>query len=185
VRRDWFVELGGFDTARFPRPQIEDIELGYRIRDRGGRIVLDPAIQGTHLKRWTLGAMVRTDIRDRGLPWMRLLLERRGGTRASLNIGWRERAKVGIAAVALASLVPAVLLREGWPLLLMLGLIGLLVVVSFPTYRWFAAERGGGFALAVVPLHLLYYAGSAVAAVGGVLLYALGRGRFSLRKAGP
>ncbi|MBA2291737.1 MAG: glycosyltransferase family 2 protein, partial [Gemmatimonadales bacterium] len=62
VRRDAFRRVGGFDTARFPRPQIEDIDLGYRLRDLGGRILLDPRIQGTHLKRWTLSAMWRTDL---------------------------------------------------------------------------------------------------------------------------
>jgi len=80
IRRDAFEAVGGFDTARFPRPQIEDIELGYRLRERGGRIRLDPSIQGTHLKRWSLWPMFRTDFRDRGVPWMRLLMERRGRT---------------------------------------------------------------------------------------------------------
>jgi hypothetical protein len=84
-----FLAIGGFDTVRFPRPQIEDIELGYRLRDAGGRIVLDPTVQGTHLKQWTFWRMLRTDVIDRGIPWMRLLLERRGRTRTSLNTGRR------------------------------------------------------------------------------------------------
>jgi hypothetical protein len=83
VRRDAFARIGGFDTVRFPRPQIEDIDLGYRLRDAGGRIVLDPTIEGTHLKRWTLRGMLRTDLLDRGIPWMRLLLERRDRTAAA------------------------------------------------------------------------------------------------------
>ena len=48
VRTRAFVAVGGFDEARYPRPQIEDIELGYRLRDQGGRILLRPEIQGTH-----------------------------------------------------------------------------------------------------------------------------------------
>src|SRR5690606_37188404 len=96
-----FTAAGGFDTLRFPRPQIEDIELGYRLRDRGGRILLDPAIEGTHLKRWHLWQMLRTDVRDRGIPWMRLLLERRGKTTGTLNTGLEEHFKVaGTAAAA-------------------------------------------------------------------------------------
>ncbi|MCZ6506425.1 MAG: glycosyltransferase family A protein, partial [Acidobacteria bacterium] len=31
VRRETFLRLGGFDAGRFPRPSIEDIELGYRM----------------------------------------------------------------------------------------------------------------------------------------------------------
>jgi glycosyltransferase involved in cell wall biosynthesis len=38
VRRALFLAVGGFDAARFPRPSIEDIELGYRLRRAGHRI---------------------------------------------------------------------------------------------------------------------------------------------------
>jgi GT2 family glycosyltransferase len=54
IRRSVFVGVGGFDAARFPRPSIEDIELGNRLRIAGHRIRLDREIQGTHLKRWGL-----------------------------------------------------------------------------------------------------------------------------------
>ena len=60
VRRDVFAAVGGFDAARYPHPSIEDIELGGRLAARG-RILLDPAMQGTHLKEWTLRSMVTTD----------------------------------------------------------------------------------------------------------------------------
>src|SRR5690349_19173197 len=76
VRRDAFLDAGGFDEKRFPRPSIEDIELGDRLRRQGARIVLDPEIQGKHLKRWTLASMTTTDLLDRGVPWLRLILER-------------------------------------------------------------------------------------------------------------
>jgi hypothetical protein len=61
VRRTIFLDVGGFDAARFPRPSIEDIELGYRLRRAGHRILLDKGLQGTHLKRWGLVSMIRTD----------------------------------------------------------------------------------------------------------------------------
>ena len=44
----------GFDAARFRRPSIEDIELGYRLARAGYRIRLDRDLQCTHLKRWRL-----------------------------------------------------------------------------------------------------------------------------------
>src|SRR3989442_4923268 len=75
IRRHTFEEVRGFDAARFPRPSIEDIELGYRLRAAGHRIRLDPRLQGTHLKRWTLGSILRTDIAQRALPWSRLILK--------------------------------------------------------------------------------------------------------------
>ena len=52
--------VDGFDARRYPRPSIEDVELGGRLSGRG-RLVLDPALQGTHLKEWTLASMVVTD----------------------------------------------------------------------------------------------------------------------------
>ncbi|MES2304442.1 MAG: glycosyltransferase family 2 protein [Gemmatimonadota bacterium] len=171
VRRDAFEAIGGFDTVRFPRPQIEDIELGYRLRDRGGRILLDPDIQGTHLKRWRLGAMLRTDFRDRGLPWMRLLLERRGHTAPTLNTGRAEQFRVACAGVGLAALVAALVLRNGVLGIIGVLLFGALTIANLDTYRWFAAERGVGFAVLVVPLHLAYYVSNALAAALGIAQY--------------
>jgi len=48
IRRDVFVELGGFDP-HYTRPSIEDIELGYRLRAAGLRIRLAKHLQVTHL----------------------------------------------------------------------------------------------------------------------------------------
>ena len=68
VRRQAFLDLGGFDANTYKRPCVEDIEFGLRLSDAGGRILLDPAIQGTHQKRWSLGSMVVTDIGQRAIP---------------------------------------------------------------------------------------------------------------------
>lgn len=68
MRRGAFQAVGGFDEQRFPHASIEDIDLGMRLVASGGRIVLDPSIQGTHLKRWTLANMVRTDFLRPGIP---------------------------------------------------------------------------------------------------------------------
>lgn len=111
VRRDVFAAAGGFKEA-FTRPSIEDIELGYRLRADGHRIRLLKEMQCTHLKRWTLVSMVRTDILLRGAPWVALLL-RFPNVPADLNLGWRSRlATVGTGLLALC--VPALLwLRPG------------------------------------------------------------------------
>ena len=74
VDRATFLAVGGFDAERFVQPSIEDIELGYRLRARGGRILLRAEAQCTHLKHWTAREAVRTDILRRPLPWSRLLL---------------------------------------------------------------------------------------------------------------
>lgn len=171
VRRDAFHAVNGFDTTRFSRPQIEDIELGYRLRDRGGQIILDPTIQGTHLKRWTLTAMMRTDILDRGIPWTRLLLERRGRNATGLNTGVTEQVKVALAGLALVTLGAAAVLATPRFVLPGMALLGLLVLGNWRAFWWYRRTRGIGFALATVPLMLNHYICCAVAAGLGILGY--------------
>ncbi len=160
VRTNDFRAVGGFDASVYPRPQIEDIELGYRLRARRGRIVLDPGIQGTHLKRWRLVDILRTDVMDRGIPWMRLMIRwsrtasRREG---SLSVRRLEKVKTGLVGVALATLGLGVLLIR--PMWIAVGCVTLAAVIllNWPTYAWFARLRGWGFAWRVVPMNLLYY----------------------------
>jgi GT2 family glycosyltransferase len=114
IRREVFAAAGGFSEA-FTRPSIEDIELGYRLRAAGHRIRLLKDMQCTHLKRWTLGNMIRTDILLRGVPWVGLL-RRFPDVPADLNLGWRARLAtactglLGLSVLALLWLRPAALL---------------------------------------------------------------------------
>jgi glycosyltransferase involved in cell wall biosynthesis len=178
VRSSAFSAAGGFDEARYPRPQIEDIELGYRLRDRGFRAFICPEIQGAHLKRWRFWGALRTDLLDRAIPWVLLLLERDRITRpAGLNLRRGEPVKIAMVCAALVLLLIAVV-SPRQDLLLAAGLALIAVVVSnFAMYRWFARRRGGLFALAVVPFNLLYYALSGVAVLGGLGLHLLRRRR--------
>ena len=58
IRRDVFLAFGGFDPRLYPRPAIEDIELGYRLTRAGHRIVLARDVLATHMKRWSLVEMI-------------------------------------------------------------------------------------------------------------------------------
>ena len=175
VRRGDFLNAGGFNEARPPR-HIEDVELGYRLRERGARIVLRPEIEATHLRRWTWLGSLRTDVLDRGLPWVRLLFERRRLTRpGNLNLRRGERFKAVLVGAAFPLLVLGAALAK--PALLAAAGIAALVVVlaNLPLYRWFARRRGTWFALAVIPMNLWYYLlGDFCVALGG-MLYLLGR----------
>jgi GT2 family glycosyltransferase len=149
VRRDAFLAIGGFDERSFPRPSIEDIELGMRLVDRGGRIVLDPLVQGKHLKGWTLEGMIRTDFAARGAPWVELLLSRGSGSTA-LNLGWRHRMS---AAASLALLVTAS--RRKVPP--SMALLVLILILNHSFYRMLLRRRGPAFAAAALPLHVLHH----------------------------
>ena len=154
IRREIFLAVGGFDAERFPRPSIEDIELGVRLRRAGHRILLDREIQGTHLKRWKLGAVIRTDITCRAIPWSRLILASREAPN-DLNLERGQRVSVALVVLA-AALLPLALWRVG---LLVLPLAALLtaVVLNRGLFAFLGRQRGLGFATACVPLHLLYF----------------------------
>jgi glycosyltransferase involved in cell wall biosynthesis len=171
MRRACFTDAGGFDERI---SQMEDIELGYRVRAIGHRILLRPEIQATHLKRWTIRSMVQTDLFGRGVTWMRLHLEQRHrGRPSTLNIRPAEKLYTLLTGFAGCALLLAGGLRE--PLWLVPAIAALVVVLAgnAPLFRWFAGVRGWWFALRIIPLRLLYYALNSVAAPIGWLWHTL------------
>ena len=180
VRRSAFLAAGMFDEQRFPRPQIEDIELGYRLVANGDRILLRPEIQGTHLKHWTLRRMLVTDFKDRAVPWMLLLLERgNAGRPGTLNVRHTEKILTALMGVALAGIaVAAVLVDPRW-LLLSLACIVCVILGNLTLLRWFAERRGVRFALAVIPLRLAFYIVSGTGAVWAMFVHITGWRRIS------
>ena len=165
VRSDAFAAVGMFDEWHFPRHQIEDFELGHRLRQYAHRVVMRPDIRSTHMKRWTLREMIAADLHDRMVTWMRLF-DRRA-------VRWeRARDPVNAALAWLALALTVVAIRADWPLLLVAAGVCLAVVLRnyLPQHRFFVRERGLAFALAVIPLELLSYLVSGVAVVVGWLL---------------
>jgi len=214
IRKDVFVELGGFSST-YERPSIEDIELGYRLRDAGYRIRLLKTMLGTHLKHWKFRDMVRTDIFQRGVPWVALLWQYRSAP-SDLNLNWRARTAT-ISAALLAATVLLLLIsghfkalvpilawllaaalcsrltrfsdaeKSGneWksPLALSIGIFIPLLSLAWVQDAWallpltliaviawaqndfyrLLSERGGiGFAIAVLPLQVLFFMGCAL-----------------------
>lgn len=77
VRRGPFLAVGGFDPEATRSADVEDIELGYRLSAAGYAITLDPTLQVRHHKRYTLGALIRSDLGHRAIPWTQTMLENR------------------------------------------------------------------------------------------------------------
>jgi glycosyltransferase involved in cell wall biosynthesis len=174
VRREVFHEAGRYDEWHFPRPQIEDIELGHRIREAGHRILLRPEIQCTHLKRWTLKGVVLTDVRDRGVPWMRLLLQQGTGAHSRvLNLRAMEKVNTALGGLALLSLALAVVFRRWMWLWAVVVWLVTVMVSNRELYGFFVRMRGIGFAIGVLPLHLLYYLLNGFSALWGWALHHL------------
>jgi Glycosyl transferase family 2 len=173
VRRDVLLGLGGFDETSYPRASVEDIELGSRLHRSGGRILLDPAIQGKHLKTWTLPRMMETDLLDRGVPWLRLLLD--GGSSSSvLNLGWRHRIGAGGAVVLVAALA-----RRNFQLAAALALALLVLDAEFYGLLW--RRRGMKLLAAGLPLHLVHRLTSVAAVPVALTTHLLARRRSARR----
>lgn len=103
VRRTVFLAQGGFSTA-YRRPAVEDIEFGMRLFRAGGKLRLDRAIQATHLKRWSLFTLIRTDTLGRAAPWTELLLRHRQ-LPDDLNLRWTQRLSVVFSVLLALALV--------------------------------------------------------------------------------
>jgi cellulose synthase/poly-beta-1,6-N-acetylglucosamine synthase-like glycosyltransferase len=171
VRRDVFAEAGMYDEWHFARPQIEDIELGARIRGLGKRILLQPEIQGTHCKAWTLASVLRTDLRDRGIPWARLLAHRGSMlSSATLNLRWTE--KLNTVLVWLALLLAGAVIWTRRPTLGIASLVCVAIVIALNVslWRFFIRVRGVWFTIRVIPAHLMYYLMNGVSFGTGLLL---------------
>jgi glycosyltransferase involved in cell wall biosynthesis len=173
VRRAAFLAVGGFDERRYPRPSIEDIEMGYRLADAGYRIRFRPDLTVKHLKAWTLAGLVRSDVLDRGVPWTELML-RRGRIPDELNVGWRERFSVAAAWVLIGCLAAA-----PWRLAMLIpaaACAAWLAIAHLDLYRFFARRGGPAFALGAVALHWLYLAYCGIAFLWGVARHVRSRG---------
>jgi len=177
IRKDIFLAIGGFD-ASYRRPCIEDIELGYRLRQAGYQIRLCKSIQVKHLKHWTSFSLLRAEMFYRALPWMSLLLRLRETHpqqyrqfSSDLNLQWSSRASV----VLIYALCVGLFLSIFVPIALWAALLCAiaLFVLNLPVYRFFYRKRGVLFTLRVLPWHWLYYFYSGLAFVIGTLRHQL------------
>ena len=162
IRRDAFLSAGGF--AEHP---IEDIELGMRLAAAGDRVVLDPALLGRHLKRWTLWSMIRTDLLIRGAPWVGLAIRHRTSPTA-LNLGWRHR----LSAAAAVSSVASLLLRRPAAAI---GGLSILIGLNRSFYGLLLRRRGPIHAIAGIGLHVLHHLVGAAAVPTGIVMHVRGR----------
>ncbi len=147
IRRSTFLEHGGFHES-YKRPAIEDIELGYRLRQSGCEMILDRTILCKHLKTWTLWNLVKTDIFDRAIPWTELIL-RDSHMPNDLNLQLSNRVSTAMAflLVAISALGAA---WYGADFLLPLLVLLLLVLCAYWVELAKRTSRKAWIALAVI-----------------------------------
>jgi GT2 family glycosyltransferase len=153
IRREIFLQLGGFSES-YGQPSIEDIELGIRLKAAGYRIRLCPDVQVTHLKRWTLLSLLRTDILYRAIPWTRLIFAT-AQLPADLNLDWKSRASAICVWGMLILSILGLWVFPAWA-----GVFALMVfviVANFSLYRFFHQRGGTGFVAGAALLHFFYF----------------------------
>jgi len=191
VRADVFQALGGFRDAGLDC--MEDIDLGYRLRDLGYKIILRSDVQCRHLKRWSFREMVKTDLLRRSIPWTIMMFQRRK-LETHLNVSPVERWSSVFALLTvlfMAGMAVAIVARIILSLLTageFAGTIDLLAVAISAAvagvatlsimlylqrgfYRYIARIKSRRFAVASFPLHLLYYVVGVTGFGLGALLY--------------
>jgi GT2 family glycosyltransferase len=170
IRRDVFLELGGFDE-NYRYPSVEDIDLGYRLKRAGYRIELCKTVLVKHLKCWQPINLLRAEFFYRALPWTELI--------------WRDRQFVNDLNLKISSRI-AILLAYGWLAALLAAFFWLsaaiaiavgfglaFLLINLPVYQFFHQKRGWWFACQTVFWHWLYF-------LYGGLAFAIGTIRYHL-----
>ncbi|WP_420628981.1 glycosyltransferase family 2 protein [Candidatus Leptofilum sp.] len=172
IRRDVFLAIGGFNEQLYERPSIEDIELGYRLQAAGHRVQLEKLLQVKHMKRWTPRQMLITDVRDRALPWTRLILQG-GGAPNDLNLNFSQRLSTAVTFIGLFAL--GLTMLSAWAWVFVLLAMVLLIWLNWPFYQFLLESRGVRFLLMALPWHWFYFIYSGATFLAGLVLFRLGR----------
>jgi glycosyltransferase involved in cell wall biosynthesis len=154
IRKDVFHSVGAFDEKKYSRPCIEDIELGYRLKRKGYRILLDKDLQVKHLKEWRLKSVLRTDIFSRAVPWTKLILESKGMVN-DLNLQTSQKISASLVAL-LVLLVPLTFYMPE----IIYGIIFLLLTIFAINKNFFIflfQRKGLIFIFPAFIVHLFYY----------------------------
>ncbi len=154
IRKEIFDLIGGFDENRYSRPCIEDIELGFRLKRMGYRILLDKELQVKHLKRWTLRSLLRTDILDRAIPWTKLILESREKV-SDLNLQLSQ--KVSTLLVGLTVVISLLAIYIPKLILVVFFLLASILMINHRLFMFLLRRKGPIFSFLAFAMYLLYY----------------------------
>lgn len=167
IYRECLLRVGGFDESY---RHVSDIELGYRLYQRGYKIFLNKQIQATHLKVYSPAKLVRSDLLERAIPWTQIMLKKRI-YRNDLNTRYENMASVFTTFFMLVTL-PLILFRPSLAIVLPL-LFLLLFFLNWKFYRFVCGEKGLWFLLRAVAVNWFGYLYSGLGVVIGMASYLL------------
>lgn len=181
IRRDVFLQFK-FDPQRFPRPSIEDIDLGSRLTRAGKKIAIDKSLQATHLKRWTLFGIFKSDLFDRAIPWTLLIL-RQGQIPGELNLSLSQRMASLLTLLSAAILLVSCWFKP-WLMLLPFAVYGAILFTDIWTTRRPVSTRARWISAVAIMLAIvvaiLYARWSMLAIAFPLLIVLLLNGRYYL-----
>lgn len=160
VKRVAFLNVGGFDAEKFEIPSVEDIELGYRLREKGYRILLVPELQAKHLKKWSFASILRTDFWQRAVPWAELILL---NPNVAHNLNVKNSQKISALLAGIFLLLLPLIIWRWWFVLAAAACLLALIAVNRDFYKFFLKRKGFFFTLGVLPMHLFYFLYSSAA----------------------
>ena len=112
VRRELFMELGGFEPALAPA-YYEDVDLAFRLRERGMKVLYQPRSEVVHLEGMSHGTDVTAGVKAHQLVNQRWIVERWGTLLAKEHyangqhvLRARDRARFGKVILFIDHYVP-------------------------------------------------------------------------------
>jgi len=165
IRREIFLKINGFKEDQL---WVEDIELGYRLKQLGYKIRLCKTLQVKHLKHWGVASLLKADFCHRALPWTKLILRDRQLIN-DLNLQMSSRVSTLLTYILLITLIAAIWWSMALPIAFLLTLIFLWI--NAPVYCFFQRQRGFWFAIQTIPWHWFYYFYSGLAFAIGTAYY--------------
>ncbi len=160
VKREAFLDVGGFDAEKFEIPSVEDIELGYRLREKGYKILLVPELEAKHLKKWTFASILQTDFWQRAVPWAELILL---NPQVAHNLNVKNSQKISAVLAGLFLLSLPFIVLSWWLSIASIVFLLALITINRDFYKFFLKRKGLFFMLGVLPMHILYFLYSSLA----------------------
>ncbi len=153
IRKAVFFEVGMFDVS-YGKAMIEDIELGYRLKNRGLKIRLEKTLLVKHLKKWGITSLLKADIFYRAIPWSELIIKEKNLSN-DLNLKGENRASAVLVILLVSFFL--IFIATGYFSLIIPALVILLLILNRDFYLFYLKKRGWLFTLKTIPWHWLYY----------------------------